>query len=144
IQTRLAVEELPQLPDQLAVLLRSELTRLNNRFPLTPEEKDWIEQHLQNLLRPIIYKIIDIRLKEPSSQFSDDQLDDLIGSTAEIGWQEIDKDGVNIKPIQTILGTSAFLFEAEGSKIYSQISPNFEFSFFHNFMHRFSQKLQPS
>lgn len=79
---------LPEVPDEISANLRSELTNQMERYGLTREGIDELEQLVQDFLRPIIYAVIQFRyqiradLEQPRFQELIDTLH------AETAWRQ--------------------------------------------------------
>ncbi|MEM9773298.1 MAG: hypothetical protein AAF902_01875 [Chloroflexota bacterium] len=136
-----SVDALPNLPDQLAVLLRGEITQLSGSYPVTLDEKDWIEQHLQNVLRPVVYKFIERQLTGNQARSWPQIVDQVLSESAGLGWQTAEIDGWQIQIIDTVLGGTALKLSAENETIYSQIPIYPELEFFFQLLNEFTATL---
>lgn len=135
------VDQLPNLPDQLAVLLRAEITGLTDFYELTPEEKDWIEQHLQNILRPVVYKIIERHFSQQNTASETEIAKQILAESAVMSWQNANFDHWHIQVIDTVLGAFAFKLQADETVIFCQVPIYPELSFFCLLLEKFCAKL---
>ena len=110
ISPTMSVDELPKLPDQLAILLRNELTMVSTQYPLTAEEKDQFERQLQDALRPLIYAIIEQKLSGASLQANEKEAGYQLGRSINLGWQTLEIDGWQILELDSALGPLGFRF----------------------------------
>ncbi len=103
------IEDFPKLPDQFGILLRSELTLVSNRYTLTSEEKDFFEQRLQNVLRPIIYEAVQAKLAAGHSERARLTIGQILSETTGLGWQKIEAGEWSVCEIDSAVGVVGYL-----------------------------------
>ena len=117
IPAGMPVDQLPTLPDQLAILLRTELTIASENEPISLEEKDRLEAQLQNMLRPVIYAHIEQSLTGQSGGDPVETVQDILSKSITIGWQSIQVNDWSVSELESIIGGVGYRFES-GQKTY--------------------------
>lgn len=120
IPAGMPVDQLPTLPDQLAILLRTELTIASENEPISVEEKDRLEAQLQNVLRPVIYAHIEQSLTGQSGGDPVEMVQDILSKSITIGWQSIQVDDWLVSEIESIIGGVGYRFESGQEKYYGE------------------------
>ncbi len=126
IAPNLPLEQYPTLPDQLAILLRNELTLASDRFEMSAEEKDLCEQRLQNVLRPIVYAVVQAKLEAADGQADLLTLEHILSETVGEGWQTITLGEWSVQELESALGLTGYRFTQADKIVVGQILFNSE------------------
>ena len=130
IPSKMPIDVLPTLPDQLALLLRSELTLAHAEYPLEAAEKDNAEQLLQDLTRPIVYHLIERHYAGQPADEPAKLITQVISQTITIGWQTVKSGRWNIHLLDSRIGGVGYRFHNGQETIYSEGGMTAEGSYF--------------
>lgn len=119
IPKNVPVKKLPEVPDQLAINLRSELTLLSDTYPLTAEEKDWFEQLLQDALRPVVYLIIQKTVSEKELGEAETEMQSLVENSLSDGLLKIEIRDWSISEVESFLGVVAYRFKGKDQQLFA-------------------------
>jgi len=119
VPRKLTTAELPALPDQLSLLLRSEITLVSGKYVLSSEERDEAEQLLQNIIRPIIYHIIDRNYANKPNAQPAALVADAISQTITTSWQAVNTGNWEIRPLDSLVGHIGYEFRTDNEVMYS-------------------------
>ena len=131
IPDRVPVEDLPKLPDQLALLLRSELTLAASKYSLSTEEKDGAEQLLQDLIRPLVYHLVERYYAEKPAAEPEAIVCRTISETIVANWQSIKTDQWEIRLLDSLVGPIGYEFRTTNEVMYSKREMTAEGDFFY-------------
>lgn len=131
IPAQVPVEALPKLPDQLALLLRSELTLAANKYPLNMEEKDCAEQLLQDLTRPLVYHLVERHYAEKPAAEPEAIVCRTISETIVANWQSIQTDKWEVRLLDSLIGPIGYEFRTSDEVMYSKRKMTAEGEFFY-------------
>ena len=141
IPEQVPVEELPRLPDQLALLLRSELTVAANKHPLDTEEKDEAEQLLQDLIRPLVYHLVERHYAEKPVAEPEAIVCRTISETIVTNWQSIKAEKWEIRLLDSLIGPIGYEFRTTDEVMYSKQKMTAKGDFFYTLAVSVAEKM---
>ncbi|MFK7805877.1 MAG: hypothetical protein AB8G95_29875 [Anaerolineae bacterium] len=141
IPSKMTSTELPTLPDQLSLLLRSEMTLVSENYALTLDERDRGEQLLQDLIRPIIYHVIErFYAKKPNAQPAA-LVASAISQTITTNWQASNAGKWEIRPLDSLIGPIGYEFRTTNEVVYSDCPMTAEGAFFNSLTISLAEKI---
>lgn len=116
-----SIDSLPQLPDEIAQNLRSDLLTHPDQYQMERDEVDEVEQLLQDFLRPIIYAVIQAHY-QPVKEKPDFAA--IIATLhAETAWRaapphivELSGKELALSPIYTLAGPIGYELVSDGDE----------------------------
>jgi len=132
VPKKASTAELPTLPDQLSLLLRSELTLVSGTYTLDLEERDGSEQLLQDIIRPIIYHVIERHYADKPTAQPAALVASTISETIAVSWHSLNADKWDVRPLDSLIGHIGYEFRASDEVMYSNCPLTAEGDFFYS------------
>ncbi|MFT5193721.1 MAG: hypothetical protein ACI9EW_003504 [Cellvibrionaceae bacterium] len=131
IPKEMPVEDLPTLPDQLAILLHTELILAMDKYQVDTEEKDTAEQLLQDIMRPIVYHLIERHYAGRPNGEQTAIVCEAISQTITPNWQVVNHGKWEIRLLDSLIGPIGYEFRTADEVMYSDGSMTVSGEFFY-------------